>query len=29
MLFGYEDWQMEWWIARIRERKLFSAKKFG
>ncbi len=21
MLFGYADWQMDWWIARIRERR--------
>jgi hypothetical protein len=21
MLFGYEEWQMDWWIAHIRERK--------
>jgi hypothetical protein len=29
MLFGYEDWQMEWWISHIREQKLFSATKSG
>jgi hypothetical protein len=22
MLFGYEDWQVDWWIARFRERRL-------
>jgi hypothetical protein len=21
MLFGYEGWQMDWWIAHIREQK--------
>jgi hypothetical protein len=29
MLFGYEDWQMEWWVSHIREQKLFSATKSG
>jgi hypothetical protein len=27
MLYGYEEWQMDWWITHLRERKVFSAKK--
>jgi hypothetical protein len=27
MLFGYEDWQMDWWIAHIRERRLSASSK--
>jgi hypothetical protein len=25
MLYGYEEWQMDWWITHLRERMVFSA----